>query len=185
MVSNRHVSALMVFGLVLFSHSRATASTVLAMSLEQMTERAQMIFTGRVVGTRADWNAERTRIYTYVTLEVDRFLKGDATSNTVTIRMWGGRVGRYRSFVPGTPQFATGENVLLFCSGAQARVPTVLGLSLGKFSVTADGSGEAMLKRDISGLMIANHRSDSRQVGDPVTRFRLSEVESRIAEALR
>jgi hypothetical protein len=33
--------------------------------------------------------------------------------------------------------------------------------------------------------MLANHRSDARKPGDPVTRYRLSEVESRIQESVR
>ena len=60
--------------------ARADAATVLAMNLEQMTDRSEMIFVGRVVGTRADWSADRTRIYTYVTLDVDRYLKGGSSS---------------------------------------------------------------------------------------------------------
>ncbi|MGH9334128.1 MAG: hypothetical protein ACRD21_10305, partial [Vicinamibacteria bacterium] len=74
------------------------------------------------------------------------------------------------------------EEVLLFSSGRGARIPTVLGLSLGKFTVVSDAAGEKIVKRDISSLMLANHRTDAREPGDPVTRYRLSEIESRIRE---
>lgn len=171
--------------LLLFSATRAAASTVVAMSLEQMSERAETIFVGRVTGTRADWNGERTRIYTYVTLEVDRYLKGGSGSKVATVRLLGGRVGPYLAMVPGTPRFDAGEEVLLFCAGSGGRIPTVVGLSLGKFTIATDASGEKVVKRDISGLMLANHRTDDRKPGDPVTRYRLSEVESRIQESLR
>jgi len=171
--------------LLLFPATQAAASTVVAMTLEQMSERAETIFLGRVTGTRADWNAERTRIYTYVTLEVDRYLKGGSDSKVTTVRLLGGRVGPYLAMVPGTPQFDVGEEVLLFCAGAGARIPTVLGMSLGKFTIATDASGEKIVKRDISGLMLANHRTDARKPGDPVTRYRLSEVESRIQEVVR
>jgi hypothetical protein len=33
--------------------------------------------------------------------------------------------------------------------------------------------------------MLANHRTDSRKPGDPLSRYRLGEVESKIREALR
>jgi hypothetical protein len=165
--------------------TEAAASTVLAMSLEQMTDRAQTIFLGRVTGTRADWNAERTRIYTYVTLDVDRYLKGGNASKTETIRLLGGRVGPYLAMIPGTPGFRVGENVLLFTAGAGARIPTVLGLSLGKFTVVEDAHGEDIVKRDISSLMLANYRSDSRKPGDPVNRYRLADVEARIRALVR
>ncbi len=171
--------------LLLFPAARAAASTVVAMTLEQMSERAESIFLGRVTGTRTDWNAERTRIYTYVTFEVDRYLKGGTGSKVATVRLLGGRVGSYAAMVPGSPRFEVGEEVLLFSAGSGARIPTVLGLSLGKFTIVADPSGEKILKRDISGLMLANHRTDSRKPGDPITRYRLSDVESRIREAVR
>ena len=171
--------------LLLFPAAQAAASTVVAMTLEQMSERAETIFLGRVTGTCADWNAERTRIYTYVTLEVDRYLKGGSDSKVTTVRLLGGRVGPYLAMVPGTPRFDMGEEVLLFCAGGGARIPTVLGMSLGKFTIVADASGEKIVKRDISGLMLANHRTDTRKPGDPITRYRLSEVESRIQEAVR
>ena len=40
------------------------AGSVVAYNLEQMTNRADLIFVGHVVGKRAEWNADRTRIYT-------------------------------------------------------------------------------------------------------------------------
>jgi hypothetical protein len=171
--------------LLLFPAAQAGASTVVAMTLEQMSERADTIFLGRVTGTRADWNAERTRIYTHVTLEVDRYLKGGGGSRVETVRLLGGQVGPYLAMVPGSPRFATGEEVLLFCAGGGARIPTVLGMSLGKFTITSDASGDRIVNRDISGLMLASHRTDARKPGDPITRYRLSEVESRIREAVR
>jgi hypothetical protein len=160
------------------------AATVEPMSMDEMAQRAEMIFVGRVIGSRADWNTQRTRIYTYVTFEVERFIKGGGGDRQITIRLWGGRVGGFTAVVPGTPQFTSGEEVLLFCAGSRARIPTVLGLSLGKFTLKRDAAGEAVLKRDISGLVLANHRTDSRPVGTPPVRYRLSEVEARIRAAL-
>lgn len=165
--------------------SAAEAGTVRAMNLQQMTERANLIFTGRVVGKRAEWNAERTRIYTYVTFEVDRYLKGGNDSSIATVRLIGGQVGRYLVRVPGAPQFTLGEDVLLFCAGEGARIPSVLGLSLGKFTITQNPAGERFVKRDISTLMLANYSTASRKPNDPVRRYRLDEVASRVAEYQR
>ncbi len=166
------------------SWSGAEAATVEAMTLDQMAGRAGIIFVGRVVDSRAEWNVRRTRIYTHTTFEVERFLKGGYGERHITIRLWGGQVGALRSMVPGTPRFSPGEEVLLFCVGSRARVPTLLGLALGKFTLTRDEAGETILTRDISGLVLANHRTDSRPVGTLPTRYRLSEVESRIRVAL-
>lgn len=176
---------LILFGAVCAAGNGAEAGTVRAMNLEQMTDRADMIFTGRVLGKRAEWNAERTRIYTYVTFEVDRYLKGGTESRVATVRQLGGQVGRYLAQLPGTPQFTIGEDVLLFCAGQQARVPSVLGLSLGKFTITDSPSGDRYVKRDISTLMLANYSTASRRPGDPVRRYRLEEVIARVEEYQR
>jgi hypothetical protein len=175
---------LSVTAVLLATGIKAEGATVEAMTLEQMALRANMIFVGRAVSSRADWNAQHTRIYTYTTFEVERFIKGGSGEREMTIRLWGGQVGPLRAIVPGTPDFARGEEVLLFCVGSGARIPTVLGLALGKFTLTRDRVGEVILKRDISGLMLANYRTDSPTAGTPPTRFRLSEVESRINAAL-
>ena len=178
--------ALLVATALLWPRGGAEAGTVLAMNLEQMTDRADMIFVGRVVGQRAEWSADRTRIYTYVTFEVDRYLKGGAGgSRQTTVRLLGGRVGPYLAKVTGMPQFTEGEDVLLFCAGAAARMPTVLGMSLGKFTIATDGEGERIVRRDISTLMLANYRTDSRKPGDPVNRYLLADVEGRIHGHLR
>jgi hypothetical protein len=161
------------------------SATVEAMTLEDMADRADVIFVGKALGATADWNARRTRIYTYVTFEVEKYLKGGTGGRQMTIRLWGGQVGGMMAVVPGTPRFVPGEEVLLFCAGSRARVPTVLGLALGKFTLTRGSTGDTILKRDISGLILANYRTDSQPVGAPPTRYRLSEVESRIAAALR
>ena len=171
---------LVLAGTFLAMPRSSTAGTVLPMSLEQMTDRADMILMGRVVGQRAEWNANRTRIYTYVTLEVDHYFKGESSSTTTTIRMLGGQVGPFIAHLPGSPKFSVGEDVLLFCAGQQARIPAVLGLSLGKFSIATSASGEKMVTRDISTLMLANYNTASRRPSDPVQRYRLSELTSKI-----
>lgn len=176
------IAILLVSGAV---PSRAHAATVVAMNLEQMTDRSDMIFIGRVVGERADWSADRKQIYTHVSFEVDRYLKGGTEGRTTTVRLLGGRVGPYLVRLAGTPAFEPGEEVLLFCAGRGAALPTVLGLSLGKFTVTRDAEGEAVVKRDISGLVLASYRTDSREPGELVHRYRLDDIEARIREYSR
>lgn len=158
-------------------------ATVEPMSLDDLARRADFIVIGRCVALRADWNASGTRIYTYATIAVERFLKGGGVRE-VTLRVLGGQVGGMAAIVPGSPTFNTGEEVLLFCVGGEARMPTVLGLSLGKFTLTRDEAGVRMVKRDLSGLTLADYRTDSRPVGTPPVRFPLAEVEARVARAL-
>jgi len=175
---------LSVILLLLVPGMKVEGATVEAMTLEEMARRADMIFIGRSIGSRADWNAQHTRIYTHTNFVVEHFLKGGAGERSMTIRLWGGQVGPFRAIIPGTPNFTNGEEVLLFCVGSGARIPTLLGLSMGKFTLTVNDAGERILKRDISGLILVNYRTDSLKAGMPPTRYLLSEVESRIAAVL-
>ena len=181
----RLLVSVVLFAALALMQDGAEASTVRAMNLEQMTDRADMIFTGRVASKRAEWNAERTRIYTYVTFEVDSYLKGGNDARVATVRLLGGRVGPYVAHLPGTPQFGIGEEVLLFCAGQQARIPSVLGLSLGKFTISTNADGERIVRRDISTLMLASYNTKSRKPGDPIQRYHLSDVAARVAEYQR
>ena len=90
---------LSVISLVLVPGMKVEGATVEAMTLEEMARRADMIFIGRSIGSRADWNAQHTRVYTHTNFEVERFLKGGAGERSMTIRLWGGRVGPLRSIV--------------------------------------------------------------------------------------
>ncbi len=183
-MSRRTICATLALITVFLGRVRVEAATVEPMTLDDMARRSDFILIGRCLEVRADWNASHTRIYTYATFAVERFLKGGAGLREVTLRVLGGQVGALAAIVPGSPSFARGEEVLLFCVGGAARMPTVLGLSLGKFTLARNGNGERILKRDISGLTLADYRTDSRVVGSPPVSFRLAEVETRIAGAL-
>jgi len=54
------------------------ASTVRRLTLDEMAVRADQIFTGQVIGIASQLNARRTGIHTFVTIEVDEYLKGAA-----------------------------------------------------------------------------------------------------------
>ena len=128
------------------------ASTVLLLPLDQMAVRADQIFTGEVVGITSQMNARRSGIYTFVTIEVDEYLKG-GRRDILTLRMLGGEAEGYRLAVPGSPVFQLGEQVLVFSDGGAGRVPSVLGMAAGKFTLERDpATGESFLQRSLSGL---------------------------------
>lgn len=128
------------------------ASTVRFLPLDQMAIRADQIFTGEVVGVASRMNARRTAIVTFVTIEVDEYLKG-GRRGVLTLRMLGGEAGGYRLTVPGSPEFHVGEEVLVFSDGGAGRIPTVLGMAAGKFTLQADpATGEHLLERSLDGL---------------------------------
>ena len=128
------------------------ASEVRRLTLEQMAVRADQIFTGEVVGIKSQLNARRTGIHTFVTIEVDEYLKG-GRRKLLTLRFLGGDAEGYRLVVPGSPVFHLGEEVLVFSDGGAGRIPTVLGMAAGKFTVVRDpATGVRALRRSLAGL---------------------------------
>ena len=134
------------------------ASTVRRLTLDEMAVRADQIFTGEVVGITSQLNARRTGIYTFVTIEVDEYLKG-GRRNLLTLRFLGGEAEGYRLVVPGSPVFHLGEEVLVFSDGGAGRIPTVLGMAAGKFTVGRDpATGNRVLERSLTGLTFKDPR---------------------------
>ena len=103
-----------------------------------MAVAADQIFTGAVVGVTSQLNARRTSIYTFVTIEVETYLKGGRGGSLLTLRVLGGEAEGYRLVVAGTPSFRMGEEVLVFAHGGAGRIPSVLGLASGKFTLERD-----------------------------------------------
>lgn len=120
--------------------SAVDASLVRQVNLEEMTARADRIFSGRVVEVRLDLDDERP--VTTVTFEVDRVVKGDLEA-TVTLRMRGDRVADSPTRTLDRPAFRPGEEVVLFVYG-DSRIGTTnpVGLYQGKFVVTEDKTGQ-------------------------------------------
>ncbi len=136
------------------------ASTVRFLPLDQMAVRADQIFTGEVVGIASQMNARRTGIFTFVTIEVDEYLKG-GRRDVLTLRFLGGDAEGYRLTVPGSPEFHLGEEVLVFSDGGAGRIPTVLGMAAGKFTLRRDPvTGDRLLERSLEGLNLEDSRGN-------------------------
>jgi hypothetical protein len=117
--------------------STAGATVLVPADLTELTRDATAIVHGRVVDVRAEWTEGRRAIDTYVTVAVATYLKGDLGS-AVTLRVPGGRMGAYRSFIVGAPIFNVGDEVVLFLGSQGPSVPYVLGLSQGVYRVRTD-----------------------------------------------
>ncbi len=79
-----------------------------------------------------------------VTLAVLEAIKGQP-GTTVYFRVPGGQIGRYRRFMVGAPEFAAGDEVVLFLKGRPPAVPFPFGLSQGVYRVVRDGDGRSLV----------------------------------------
>ena len=132
----RSVPALsfLVFALLLAA-APAGATVIAPAELGDVVSGSHVIVHGRVVEVRSMTTPDRRSIFSLVTLRVDEALKG-RPGRTVTFRVPNGQVGRYRRIVVGAPEFAMGDEVVVFLQGQAPQVPTLFGLSQGVYRVS-------------------------------------------------
>jgi len=131
----------------------AHATVVVPLTLEAMTERADVVCVGVVMAQRAAWNDDRTRIHTTTEVRVERTLKGKrAPGEVITVRQLGGVVDGVSQVVPGNAHLTPGETTVLFLDADEA-LPFhyVVGMAQGKFTVQPAPEG-LRATRDVSDL---------------------------------
>jgi hypothetical protein len=138
----------MPWALILAVTSPARATVILPADLDTIVNGSHTIVHGRVIDVRSDMTAGRRSIYSVVTLAVDRTLKGNGGA-TVAFRIPVGQVGRYRRVIVGAPEFAAGDEVVVFLTGAAPALPTIFGLNQGVYRARGAPAGalEALTAR--------------------------------------
>lgn len=129
---------ILAFALILLVHVTVSATTFAPTDFRDLVTGAAAIVHGRVTAARSDWADGRAHIDTFVTIEIEQYLKGNL-GPSLEIRVPGGELGRYRDIVVGAPKLAIGDDVILFLSTRGGGPPHVLGLMLGVFRVRHDG----------------------------------------------
>jgi len=121
--------------------SLALSTTVVRKSVEQMTHEADAIVIGQVTASRTYFGGPgKTQILTDTTIRVARVLKG-AWEEAVMVSQLGGRIGLFQVMVDGAPEFALGEEVLLFLTrpfSGQRR--SLVGFWQGKFTIVVEAN---------------------------------------------
>lgn len=161
--------------LLLATVTASPASTVLALDVDDLTDRSQQIFHGTCID--AGSAIESGNVVTRLRFAVAEGLKGSG-SDTLDVVLPGGLMHGQRYSISGMPEFAVGQEVVLFLSApdASGRVwPT--GLAQGGFHVQRDSDGSARVRRDHSGL--AFHGS-ARPVAQPAQDMNLDDLLSAV-----
>jgi hypothetical protein len=134
----------MTAAVVALWNGQVSALTVLPATFDEMVSESQLVVHGRVTDVRSQTTAGRRGIETIVTVAVIDALKG-APGREVQFRMPNGQVGRYRRVLVGAPEFATGEEVVLFLRGHAPALPVPFGLSQGVYRISRRADGRAMV----------------------------------------
>ncbi|MSO83084.1 MAG: hypothetical protein EXQ53_07285 [Acidobacteria bacterium] len=126
------------------SAAPAFATVVLPADFDTVVNESGVIVHGRVVDVRSDVTGPRRAIESFVTVAVIESLKG-APGTTVTFRVPNGQVGRYRRILVGAPEFAEGDEVVVFLQGRPPAMPTLFGLSQGVYRVTRNAAARPVV----------------------------------------
>ncbi|HNH85447.1 MAG TPA: hypothetical protein PL157_23975, partial [Acidobacteriota bacterium] len=100
------------------SLTTVTATTAILLPDDDLIVSSRLIVRGQVIARESQWDASHERIYTYVTIRVDEFLKGNLSSRELVIRQLGGEVGPTAQVVFLSPEFSPSEEVLLYLNPA-------------------------------------------------------------------
>jgi hypothetical protein len=133
------------------------ATTLLKMSIEEMSVEADAVITGEVTGVQSAWRSDQTTIDTTTTVKVAECIAGPCTDEMKLMHR-GGTVGDNTLYIPGMPQFKQGQNVLLFLrkdpEGRQG-VWAVFGMCQGMFVIEKDAKDGKLYAQQQGGAALA------------------------------
>ena len=147
-------ATLFILGLVALRPA-AHATTVVALTESQMTERADTILLGTVMGSQTLVD-DHGQVTTRAWLQVDQGMRGAQGGDIVPVDVPGGRLPNgLVAVVDGAPELHSGQMVFgFFETFAGVRHP--LGLSYGVYHVTADKHHALFVRRNLTGLNLVS-----------------------------
>lgn len=159
------------------------ATVLVPAEFHEIVAGSQVIVYGRVAAVRAEWSDDRSRIESIVTVTAGTYLKG-GPGTTVTFRVPGGQIGRYRNVMIGAPQFQPGDEAIFFLSGTGPAVAHIFGLTQGLYRVRADArTGKRLVVPPV--VMSTSDQPQTIVRGDPARRqLSLDEFASTVRQAM-
>lgn len=138
--------ALLVVPTVLAARQREPIPSPFApLGIAKMSELATQVVAGAIEKMESTWNHDHSRIYTRVTMRVERVLSGQA-GGRIVFRIPGGTVGETTVMVSEMPHFRVGEHAVVFLRGTRGRLPSVLGGTEGKLPLSRADDGSLRLR---------------------------------------
>ena len=89
----RNYLLLVVFVLILNAPQPAHATSIYAISFEQIARSSELVFEGFAVGQRIVADGPGDAIHTYVTFQIVQVIKGKYAKPTIEFQFYGGKIG--------------------------------------------------------------------------------------------
>ncbi len=173
------LSSILLALITLFASTAVRSTTLVHMSVAQMTQTAELVIRARCVENSVRW--DQGEIWTFTTFAVEETWKGQqgfSSNQYLTIRLLGGTLGHFTSNVSGVPRFSPGEEVVLFLEPTGPH---------GYYSVVSWLQGTFRIHEDLrTGQIIAVQDTASFETFEPSTqKFRESGLRNIRIEDLR
>jgi hypothetical protein len=123
---------------IILSISQAGATSVPALSFEELTDHSQFIVAGEVTRSWTAWDAEHKFIWTHHELKVLSSQKG-AASATAVVSEPGGVVGDRGMAIAGSVAYHEGDQVVVFLERMPNGYLRTTGWGQGKFTLDKAG----------------------------------------------
>lgn len=104
-------------------------------TLEDLVDKANYILVGRVSSIESQWDCNRTRIYTFVNISIEKWVSRAIDYQNITVVVQGGKVGEDIMRSSTAPEFKSGEKVVLFLEGDSPDNLRVVGGFQGKILI--------------------------------------------------
>ena len=174
MATHRFHPLVLAFMFLLLSTPIVRATVIKPVTLDELTDRAELIFEGVV--THIDYRmSEQDTLdqpilpYTFVTFSIDRILKGSSLDgDTITLRFEGGPADDGKLlFIPGMPLFDLGDHDIVFARDNGSAISPIVGWGQGRFRIVRGElfSDEGVeLHATAAGSLVRGHRREMEEV---------------------
>ena len=124
---------LVILSLILFGEEVNSTIFGKPLSFQELTDKSALVIVGTIIKMDSSWNAERTKIFTFIRIDVEDYVKGQG-ERTLTIRVPGGTADGITEVHSGNPTFSVGEKVLLFLNPGHP-YSDIVGAYQGKYTI--------------------------------------------------
>jgi len=137
------VKRLIVFAAMLTFAIAAAATTIVPMTIEDLTTNSSAVIEGKAMEVWSAWDSQHQEILTYTRFSVSKTLKGSNTKQVVVAQI-GGTVAGYTVKASGVRHFQVGESALLFLRPGETSDVQYLTAVQGNFQLGKDGTGDTV-----------------------------------------
>ena len=151
----------LIMSFLLFLHPECKAQ-VIKMTAKDLTKESSTVLYGKCSKIKCEWNEKKDKIYTFVTIVPEEYIKGNLGSEAV-IAVPGGRVGNIIYEVSEMPVFTMNEEVIAFVSKSPSGKNLVTGGFQGKMRIEKDAKTG---KRVVQGYYPEDKDADAKGIDE-------------------